>query len=168
MTTLEKIKAKVTRIDIDELIKRLKMELKIKESEETSETEDTEIRTSNVDGQVLLEYAMYDTLLIILDITHLKKVNEDLYSIWINMIKDYWYLNKYDKLIKSSEDDNSDDEDIEVSSIKEGDTQVNFSSKSSTININGTKYSTGTINFDENILREKYKKDLYRHRVMRW
>lgn len=165
MTTLEKIKSKVTRIDIDELIKRLKIELKIKEK--ASETEDAEIKTSGVDGQVLLEYAMYDTLLIILDITHLKKINEDLYSIWISMIKDYWYLNKYDNLIKSNDDD-SDNEDIEVSSIKEGDTQVNFSSKSSTININGTKYSTGTINFDENILREKYKKDLYRHRVMRW
>lgn len=166
MTTLEKIKAKVTHIDIDELIKRLKMELKIKESEET--TEDAESKISNVDGQIFLEYAIYDTLLIILDITHLKKVNEKLYSIWINMIKDYWYLNKYDKLIKSSEDDNSDDDDMEVSSIKEGDTTVNFSSKSSTININGTKYATGTINFDENILKEKYKKDLYRHRVMRW
>ncbi len=29
MTTLEKIKSKVTRIDIDELIERLKVELKI-------------------------------------------------------------------------------------------------------------------------------------------
>lgn len=158
MATLEKIKAKVTHIDIDELIKRLKLELKITESEEAS----------NENAKTLLEYAIYDTLLLILDITHLKKVNEDLYSIWINMIKDYWYLHKYDKLIKSSEDDDSSNDDLEVSSIKEGDTQVNFSSKSSTININGTKYATGTINFDKNILKEKYKYDLYRHRVMRW
>lgn len=153
---LEKIKSKVTHIDIEELIVRLKIELKL------SKEKDKE------DERVLLEYAMYDTLLIILDITHLNKINDDLYSIWLNMIKDYWYLNKYDKLIKSTEEDDSDDEELEVSSIKTGDTQVNFSSKSSTININGTKYTTGNINFDENILREKYKEDLYRHRRFRW
>lgn len=158
MTTLEKIKTKVTHIDIDELIKRLKMELKIinKEKEES---------TSEINPNSLLEYAMYDTLLIILDITHQKKINESLYSIWISMIKDYWYLNKYDKLINSSSEE---EDNLEVSSIKEGDTQVNFSSNSSTIDINGTKYSVGTINFDINVLTEKYKKDLYRHRKFRW
>lgn len=81
------------------------------------------------------------------------------------MIKDYWYLNKYDKLINSSSEE---EDNLEVSSIKEGDTQVNFSSNSSTIDINGTKYSVGTINFDINVLTEKYKKDLYRHRKFRW
>jgi len=163
---LEKIKSKVSHIDIEELIKRLKIELKIKESEETTETEDTKNTNSNVDAQTLLEYAMYDTLLIILDVTHLKKVDDSLYSIWVNMIKDYWYMNNYDTLLNETDEDETT-ENLEVSSIKEGDTQVNFSKKN-TININGTYYSTGTINFDENILREKYKKDLYRHRVMRW
>lgn len=165
MTILEKIKSKVIRIDINELIERLKLELKIKEKSETEETENTDSKTN---AQTLLEYALYDTLLIILDITHLKKIDESLYSIWVNMIKDYWYMNKYNKLINSSEDENSEDDDLEVSSIKEGDTQVSFSSNSSTININGTRYSVGTIDFDENILREKYEEDLYRHRRMRW
>lgn len=159
MTTLEKIKSKVIRIDINELIERLKIELKIKE-----ESEDTSSKTK---AQTLLEYSLYDTLLIILDVTHLKKIDESLYSIWINMTKDYWYMNKYNKLINSSSDE-EDEDDLEVSSIKEGDTQVNFSSNSSTININGTRYTVGTINFDENILRNKYEDDLYRHRKLRW
>ena len=155
MTTLEKIETKVTRIDIDELIKRLRLELKIPNDETTKDN-----------AQMLLEYAIYVTLSLILDVTHLKKLDDSLESIWISMIKDYWYLNKYDKLANPNEEDI--DDNLEVSSIKEGDTQVNFSSTSSTININGTKYSTGTINFDKNILIEKYKKDLYRHRKFRW
>jgi hypothetical protein len=155
MTTLEKIKAKVTHIDIEELIKRLELELKIQNDDKTKNS-----------AQTLLEYAIYDTLSLILDVTHLRKIDDSLYSIWVSMIKDYWYLNKYDELINQSEED--DDNNLEVSSIKEGDTQVNFSSTSSTININGTKYSTGSISFDINILKEKYKKDLYRHRKFRW
>ena len=162
MTTLEKIKSKVTHIDVKELKKRLEIELKITRNKDTS--------SDNAD--TLLEYALYDTLLIILDVTHLKKIDENLYSIWINMIKDYWYLNKYDQLIKSlevSESSETDEDDLlEVSSIKTGDTQVNFTSKSSSININGTKYSTGTVDFVKNILREKYKNDLYQHRKFRW
>ena len=160
MSTLNKIKSKVINIDINELIQRSKIELKIKEN--------TEGQT--VDSEQLLYYAIYDTLLIILDVTHRQKVDESLYAIWVNMIKDYWYLNKYDNLLNPKEDEDEDEfsDSLEVSSIKEGDTQVNFSQKSNTTNINGTTYSTGTINFDENILREKYKKDLYRHRVMRW
>ena len=162
MTTLEKIKSKVTHIDVKELKKRLEIELKITRNKDTS--------SDNAD--TLLEYALYDTLLIILDVTHLKKIDENLYSIWINMIKDYWYLNKYDQLIKSLEESESSETDeddlLEVSSIKTGDTQVNFTSKSSSIKIKGTKYSTGTVNFVKNILREKYKEDLYRHRKFRW
>lgn len=162
MTTLEKIKSKVTHIDVKELKKRLEIELKITRNKDTS--------SDNAD--TLLEYALYDTLLIILEVTHLKKIDENLYSIWINMIKDYWYLNKYDQLIKSLEESESSETDeddlLEVSSIKTGDTQVNFTSKSSSININGTKYSTGTVDFVKNILREKYKEDLYRHRKFRW
>lgn len=157
MTTLEKIKLKISRIDINELIQRLNIELNIQDNKEIQEK-----------AQTLLEYAMYDTLLLILDVTNLTKIDESLYAIWINMIKDYWYLNKYDKLLKTNIEDETDDDDLEVTSIKTGDTQVNFSSKSSTLNINGTKYSTGTINFDKNILIEKYKYDLYRHRKLRW
>lgn len=157
MTTLDKIKSKIIHIDINEIIQRLNIELNIKGNEEIKKK-----------AQTLLEYAVYDTLLLILDVTNLTKIDESLYAIWINMIKDYWYLNKYDKLLKTNIEDETDDDDLEVTSIKTGDTQVNFSSKSSTLNINGTKYSTGTINFDKNILIEKYKYDLYRHRKFRW
>lgn len=149
--TLENIKSKVTHIDIDELVTRLKMELKLNEIAD---------ETQRANAIILLEYALYDTLLIILDVTHLRKIDDSLYSIWIGMIKDYWYLNRYDKLINPTEE-----EITNVSSIKEGDTQVNFSNS---ININGITYSTGTIEFDKNILVEKYKKDLYRHRKLRW
>lgn len=177
MTTLENIKSKVTHIDIDELIKRLEFELKIREciQTETSECIKTEndecIQFEDVDVKQLLQYSMYDTLLIILDITHLKKINEALYSIWVNMIKDYWYLNKYDVLLESlkqNETKGENNEDLEVSSIKAGDVQVNFSQKSNLVDINGTYFSTGKIDFDKNILVEKYKKDLYRHRKLRW
>ena len=160
MTTLEKIKSKITHIDIDELKERLNLELKLNQltSDEQKQLADK-----------FLNFAIQSALLLMLDVTHLKKIDDSLYGTLIDMTKDYWSLNKYDKLIKASEnDENTEDDDLEVSSIKEGDTQVNFSSKSSTININGTKYSTGTINFDENIIREKYKNDLYRHRKFRW
>ena len=40
MTTLEKIKSKVTRIDIDELIERLKIELKIPKETKTENEEE--------------------------------------------------------------------------------------------------------------------------------
>ena len=45
----------------------------------------------------------------------------------------------------------------ELKSIQVGDTTTTFTDKSSQIDINGTTYNTGTINFDENILKEKYK-----------
>ena len=159
MSVIEKIKSKVTCIDIDELIIRLKIELNLMEITEHSK------------AMKLLEYAIYSSLLLILDIGNLKEINDELYSTWVDMIKDYWVLNRYDKLIKSDkydmyEDDESDD--IDVSSIKIGDTQVNFSNKSNTVELNGTTYTTGTINFDENILREKYKKAIYKHRKLRW
>ena len=154
MSTLEKIKSKVISIDIDELKEIIKLELDIPDTEKANK---------------LLEISIYKTLLIVLDMTNREKIINKLYGTWMDMIKDYWVLNKYDKKVKQSEDEEEDYSDnLEVSSIKEGDTQVSFSQKSNTTNINGTTYSTGTINFDENILREKYKKDLYRHRVMRW
>lgn len=167
MTTLEKIKSKVTRIDIDELIDRLKVELKIPAK---TETENIENKSLNVDSEKLLEYALYDTLLIILDITHLKKVDDSLYSIWVNMIKDYWYLNKYDELVKSNDTTGESESDTtgDVKSIAQGNEKIEFYEKGSTVEINGTRYHAGTINFDTNLLREKYKSDLYRHRVMRW
>ena len=161
MTILEKIKSKLSNIDINELMERLKLELNIIEENKQVDQEK---------AQKFLEFTIYDSILFILDITHLTKVDESLYNTFIDIIKDYWYLKGYNKLIKNStaESNENDDNDMEVSSIKEGDTQVNFSSKANSIDINGTRYSTGTINFDKNILQEKYKSALYRHRRLRW
>ena len=159
MTTIEKIKSKLDGIDANELIERLKLELNIDNNSEIDKDK----------AQKLLEFSIYDSILLILDVTHLERVKESMYSILINIIKDYWYLSQYDKSIVVEEEGNSADEnDMEVTAIKEGDTQVNFSAKANTVSINGIRYATGNINFDTNILREKYKEDLYRHRRLRW
>ena len=160
MSMLDNIKNR-TLIDVDFLIKRLAKELKvIDEKKEIPEDAENQIICS-----------LYDTLIIILDTTHQDKVPEGLYTTWLNMTKDYWYLNKYDTLFQNnnsetgSEDSNSNKKSIK--SIQVGDTTTTFVDKSSQIEINGTTYNTGTINFDENILKEKYKSALYRHRRFR-
>lgn len=159
MTTAEKIKIKLRNIELDEIMERLKIELNIEGNENINQET----------AKKLLEFAIYSSILIILDITHQKYIDECLYSILIDMTKDYWALNKYDKKCSNTEEDeDGDDNNSVVTSIKEGDTQVNFSEKTNTTSINGITYSTGTINFNENILREKYKKSLYSHRKLRW
>ena len=57
---------------------------------------------------------------------------------------------------------------MKIKSIAVGDTTTTFADTQNQVEINGVTYSTGTINFDTDILVEKYKKDLYRHRKMRW
>ena len=149
MEVVEKLKNR-TNIDVDQLIERLGKDLS---SKDTSQ----------------IEYALYDTLVIILDVTHQPKVPSGLYTTWLRMTKDYWYLNGFDKLGKSdgvAED--KANETREIQSISIGDTKTTFVDKSSQISINGVTYSTGTINYSEDALIEKYKKDLYRHRKMRW
>ena len=85
------------------------------------------------------------------------------------MTKDYWYLNKYDKLFVKNIDINSDENsNVKIKSIQIGDTTTTFADTSSQIEINGTTYNTGTVDFDEDILVEKYKKALYENRRMRW
>lgn len=108
-------------------------------------------------------------MIIILDVTHQPKVPSELYTTWLRMTKDYWYLNGFDKLNKSEgETEDKSKEKREIQSISIGDTKTTFVDKSSQISINGVTYSTGTINYSEDALIEKYKKDLYRHRKMRW
>ena len=149
MEVVEKLKNR-TNIDVDQLIERLSKELS---SKDTSQ----------------IEYALYDTLIIILDVTHQQKVPSELYTTWLRMTKDYWYLNGFDKLNKSEgETEDKSKEKREIQSISIGDTKTTFVDKSSQISINGVTYSTGTINYSEDALIEKYKKDLYRHRKMRW
>lgn len=161
MSMLDRIKNR-TLIDVDFLIKRLAKELKVINEKKEEIPQDAE-------EQIIC--SLYDTLIIILDTTHQDKVPEGLYTTWLNMTKDYWYLNKYDTLFQNnnsetgSEDSNSNKKSIK--SIQVGDTTTTFVDKSSQIEINGTIYNTGTINFDENILKEKYKSALYRHRKFR-
>lgn len=160
MSMLDRIKNR-TLIDVDFLIKRLAKELKvINENKEIPE---------DAENQII--YSLHDTLIIILDTTRQDKVPEGLYTTWLNMTKDYWYLNKYDTLFQNNnsetESGDSNSNKKAIKSIQVGDTTTTFIDKSSQIEINGTIYNTGTINFDEDILKEKYKNALYRHRRFR-
>lgn len=113
--------------------------------------------------------SIYDTMIIILGKTHQEKILNNLYTTWLRMTKDYWYLNKYDKLFVKNIDINSDENsNLKIKSIQIGDTTTTFADTSSQIEINGTTYNTGTVDFDEDILVEKYKKALYENRRMRW
>lgn len=154
MSVLEKIKSKTNKIDVESLKKRILKELNIKED--------------NQDGVSQVEYSLLDTLVIILDTTHQSKIPDGLYTTWIRMTKDYWYLNGYDnQFVKNIDVNSSSDMNMKVKSIQEGDTTVDFADATS-VNINGIIYNTGTLEFSEDVLVEKYKKDLYRHRKMRW
>lgn len=162
MNMLNKIKSK-TEIDVIQFIERLERELSINKIKDSD--------TKKVASEQLV-CAIYDTLIIILDTTHQDKVPEGLYTTWLNMTKDYWYLNKYDSLFQNNESSetegkNQNSNQKSIQSIQIGDTTTTFADKSSQIEINGTTYNTGTIDFSEDILVEKYKKALYRHRRFR-
>lgn len=159
MDILEKIKNR-TQIDMIMFIKRLSKELSIDSITDKD-------KKASAEEQMI--YSIYDTMIIILDVTHQAKVPEGLYTTWLRMTKDYWYLNKYDKqFVTNTEADSQVNTNIKIKSIQTGDTTTTFADTSSQIDINGTTYNTGTVDFDEDILVEKYKKDLYRHRKMRW
>lgn len=149
-----------TNIDMTAFIKRLEIELSINGIKD-------EEKKKMASAQLVC--SIYDTMIIILGKTHQEKILNELYTTWLRMTKDYWYLNKYDKMFVSNVNtDNDEDSNIKVKSIQVGDTTTTFADKSSQIEINGTTYNTGSVDFDEDILIEKYKKDLYRHRKMRW
>ena len=155
MSVLEKIKSKTNKIDVESLKKRILKELKIKED--------------NKAGVSQVEYSLLDTLVIILDTTHQSKIPDGLYTTWLRMTKDYWYLNGYNKLFENSEEGESvSDANVKVKKLQVGDTTTEFADTSAQVEINGIVYNTGTVNYSEDGLIEKYKKDLYRHRKMRW
>ena len=162
---VDKIKNK-TNIDVDKFIERLEKELSI-----NTISKDEKKKEANEQ----LVYCVYDVLVIILDVTHQNIISEELYTTWLNMVKDYWYLNKYDdQFVKSIDaEENEDKEEVFIKEkpdmiLVHGDTTTTFADTTSQIEINGTTYNTGTIDFDNDILIEKYKKALYRHRKMRW
>lgn len=154
MSVLEEIKNR-TNINVELLKKRLIRELNVDEKEEKATEQ--------------VEYALYDTFILILDTIHQSKVPVGLYTTWLEMVRDYWYLNKYDKKYVSNIDTTENgSSNIRVKSIQVGDTTTTFADTSSQIDINGTTYNTGTVDFSEDMLIEKYKKRLYKHRKMRW
>ena len=149
-----------TNIDMTAFIKRLEIELSING---IKDEEKKKIASAQ------LVCSIYDTMIIILGKTHQEKILNELYTTWLRMTKDYWYLNKYDKLFVKNIDINSDENsNLKIKSIQVGDTTTTFADTSSQIEIKGTTYNTGTVDFDEDILVEKYKKALYENRRMRW
>jgi hypothetical protein len=152
MTILERIKSQ-SRINVDEVIERLTKEFKV---------------TSN-EGKEQVNFALYSTLQLILNTTNRDYLIEDMYSLWVDMTKDYWYLNGYDKQYNSnntSTEEQSSNADVKIKSIKRGDTETTFVETKNQTTINGVTYQTGTINFDEDTLTKKYIKRLYKFRKL--
>ncbi|MBR3697599.1 MAG: hypothetical protein IKM97_05010 [Clostridia bacterium] len=145
--------SKMTTIDINSLMDRLKKELSVK----------------NKDIEMIY-YAIFDIFNIILGITHQRKVNNQMYTIAYRMIIDYWYLNGYDKKMEESKTnyDKDSKNSLPIKSIAIGDTTTTFEDTSSKIEINGVHYDTEAVNIAEDIITEKYKKRLYKFRKMRW
>lgn len=152
MTILERVKSQ-SRINVDEVIERLTKEFKV---------------TSN-EGKEQVNFALYSTLQLILNTTNRDYLIEDMYSLWVDMTKDYWYLNGYDKQYNSnntSTEEQSSNADVKIKSIKRGDTETTFVETKNQTTINGVTYQTGTINFDEDTLTKKYIKRLYKFRKL--
>ena len=105
MSILDKLKEKSCNIEIEELLKRLILELSLKDNE---------------GSRTLLYNALYHTLLIILDTTHLKKVIEPLYPTWVDMTKDYWALNGYTNILnKQNQEESNTTKKRKVKSISD-------------------------------------------------
>lgn len=157
MTILERMKSQ-SRINVDEVIERLTKEFKVTSDE----------------GKEQVIFALYSTLQLILNTTNRDYLIEDMYSLWVDMTKDYWYLNGYDKKYNSNNtnaEEQSSNADVKIKSIKRGDTETTFVETKNQTTINGVTYQTGTINFDEDTLRNKYIKRLYKFRKLgrrRW
>lgn len=152
MTILERMKSQ-SRINVDEVIERLTKEFKVTSDE----------------GKEQVNFALYSTLQLILNTTNRDYLIEDMYSLWVDMTKDYWYLNWYDKQYNSNNtnsEEQSSNADVKIKSIKRGDTETTFVETKNQTTINGVTYQTGTINFDEDALRNKYIKRLYKFRKL--
>ncbi len=149
MNIINEIQSKVT-FNIENLIQRLR--------------DDFGIKNKNSEQ---VNYVLFDTLNIILNTINQRKLPKELYTVWYRMTKDYWDLNGYGKY-SNNDNDSSSDENKQIKSIAIGDTTTTFADTNTQVKVNGITYSTGTINFSEDALVEKYKKELYKHRKMRW
>jgi len=145
MAILEIIKSKLDEsIDVENLIDRLNKEI-------------------SIEGYYLYEVIL-DVIMIMLNYTNQEKIDFFQRTTLINMIKDYCDLKGYNKGSIEEEDSLS----RKIKSINVGDTTTTFVDAQSQININGTTYNTGTIEFDKNILIEKYVEELNKYRKIRW
>lgn len=154
MPILEKIRNR-TKIDVDLLKKRLIKELNVDETKEGSIEQ--------------VEYSLFDTMILILDKIQQPKIPEGLYTTWIRMTKDYWDLNGYNKIYtKANTEETNASSQAKIKSLKIGDTTTTFIDPSSQVEINGITYNAGTVDYSEDALIEKYKKELCKHRKMRW
>lgn len=153
MAIIDKIKNK-SRINVSEIITLLKKDL-------------------NVDDNGLedLYYSLYATLQLILNTTNRDYIIEDMFTLWVDMTKDYWFLNRYDKKQSSSsgeseEESQAEDEGLKVKRVERGDTNIEFRDSNNETTINGVTYKTGTIDYDEDMLLNKYLKRLYKFRLL--
>ena len=154
MVVLNEIKNR-TNIDINYMITRLKKMLGTEKEED-------------------IQNAMYEVMLIILDTINQSRIPNILYTTWLQMTIDYWFLNRYNEIFRNQEGEGTGESkttsnsNSSVKTLQVGDTTVTFSEESGTIEINGVKYKVGTINFIDDAILEKYKKRLYKHRKMGW
>ena len=153
MAIIDKIKNK-SRINVSEITTLLKKDL-------------------NVDDNGLedLYYSLYATLQLILNTTNRDYIIEDMFTLWVDMTKDYWFLNRYDKKQSSSsgeseEESQAEDEGLKVKRVERGDTNIEFRDSNNETTINGVTYKTGTIDYDEDMLLNKYLKRLYKFRLL--
>lgn len=154
MVVLNEIKNK-TSIDINYMITRLKRMLGTEQEED-------------------IQNAMYEVMLIILDTINQSKIPNILYTTWLQMTTDYWFLNRYKEIFGNQESEGGEESkttsnsNSSVKTLQIGDTTVTFSEESGTIEINGVRYKVGTINFIDDAILEKYINRLYKHRKLRW
>lgn len=147
MKILEVVKSKLDEsIDVENLTDRLSEELTIKDQD--------------------LYEVILDVIMIMLNYTHQERLEFLQRTTLINMIKDYCDLKGYNRL--SDEEKDKNNLDMKVKSISVGDTTTTFIDTQSQVNVNGVTYNTGTIEFDKNILIEKYEQELNEYRRIRW
>ncbi|MBQ8299883.1 MAG: hypothetical protein IJX99_08565 [Clostridia bacterium] len=114
---------------------------------------------------------VYDTINIILEYTHRKKVPKEMENIVYRMTRDYYFINKYNSYKKSNgSNSGTENEEItgDVKKVKRGNVEIEFEENKNITKINGTNYNTGTINPDEDIILKKYASILNNFRLLRW
>ncbi len=110
---------------------------------------------------------IFDVQNMILNYINQTKIPVGLETTLYEMTKDYYFLNGFDKLNNLSGSSESNDSQS-VKSIERGNEKIEFNEESNVTKINGRNYSTGAIEFDEDMLLKKYRKRLNNFRKMRW